>query len=143
MSALYIGQRNPSPVDSFLRWWREWWKAPESELVGLAEEEIARVAKDVGVSTSALRRLVSLGADANDLLQRRMTALDLDKDEVLRRERGTFQDMQRVCAMCESHRLCARHLAADADSPGWKDYCPNASTLTSLSALPWSHAHRQ
>ena len=143
MSALYIGQRKRSPVDSFLRWWRDWRGAPESELARLAEEEIARVAKDVGVSTSALRRLVSSGADASDLLLRRMTALDLDKDEVLRLERGTFQDMQRVCAMCESHRLCARHLAADADSPGWKDYCPNAATLISLSALPSAHAHRQ
>ena len=41
----------------------------------------------------------------------------------------TFQDLQRVCAMCESHRRCARDLARDSAIPAWKDYCPNAATL--------------
>jgi hypothetical protein len=143
MLAVYFRQRNWAPVESFFRWWRDWWEMPESGLAYLGEEEIARVAKDVGVSTSDLRRLMSLGSDGDDLLLGRMVALGLDKDEVLRLERGTFQDMQRVCAMCESHRLCARNLAADPDSSGWKDYCPNAATLIALSALPWAQSSRQ
>src|SRR5215831_16526549 len=95
------------------------------------------MAKDVGVPASELRRLASLGPDSADLLLRRMAALDLDRTEVSRTEPRTFQDLQRVCSMCRSHRRCKRDLADDAAGPAWQDYCLNAATLMALNALPW------
>jgi hypothetical protein len=29
-------------------------------------------------------------------------------------------------------------LVHDAQNPAWREYCPNAQTLMSLDALPWS-----
>ncbi len=96
------------------------------------------MAKEIGVTAAELRRLASLGPGAADLLLRRMAALDLDRNEVSRIEPQTFQDLQRVCTLCESHRRCARDLGHDAADPAWQDYCPNAATLIALSALPWA-----
>jgi hypothetical protein len=109
-----------------------------SELKCCGEDEVERIAKDVGVSPAEFRKLVSRSPDAADLLLRRMAALDLDRNEVSRTEHRTFQDLQRVCTLCDSRRRCARDLARDSANPGWQDYCPNASTLMALDALPWA-----
>jgi hypothetical protein len=107
------------------------------ELKCCGEEEVERLAKDVGLSASELRRLANLGPDSADLLLRRMAALDLDRKEVSRTEPRTFQDLQRVCTMCNSYRRCTRDLARDSANPTWQDYCPNAATLMALNAMPW------
>lgn len=139
MSALPCGEKKQSAREAIAQWWRAWTGAmPAMKLRCLGEEEVDQLAKDVGVSPAELRALANRGSDGADLLLHRMAALDLDKDEVSRIERRTFQDMQRVCTLCESKRRCARNLTADADSPAWKDYCPNAETLMALNALPWA-----
>jgi hypothetical protein len=137
MSALPVGQKSLTKAVS--QWWREWIRRGSArfELKCCGEEEVERMAKDIGVSPSELRRLANLGPDSADLLLRRMAALDLDRNEVSRTESRTFQDLQRVCTMCNHHRRCRGDLARDADDPAWHDYCPNASTLMALNALPW------
>jgi hypothetical protein len=107
------------------------------ELNCYAEEEIDRTARDLGMSTAEFRKLVSRGPEAANLLLRRMVALDLDRNEVSRTEPQVFQDLQRVCTLCESRRRCVRDLARDSADPAWQDYCPNAATLKALNALPW------
>ena len=125
MSALPGGQKSWSPVEAILQWCQDWTRSGSvSDLKCFGEEEIERIAKDVGVSASEFRRLASLGPDSADLLLGRMAALDIDRNEVSRIERGTFHDLQLVCTMCESQRLCARDLAGDSANPAWKDYCP-------------------
>jgi hypothetical protein len=137
MLALLEG-KSWSPTKAVLQWWRDWIsKGPALELKCCGEDEVERLAKDVGLSASELRRLANLGPDSADLLLRRMAALDLDRNEVSRTEPRTFQDLQRVCTMCNSHRRCRRDLARDSADPAWQDYCPNATTLMALNALPW------
>jgi hypothetical protein len=139
MSAPPSGQKSWSPTEAIFQWWRDWIRQGSAlELKCFGEEEVKLIAKDVGVSPSELRRLASLGPESADLLLSRMAALDLDRNEVSRIERGTFHDLQLACKMCESHRLCARDLARDSANPAWKDYCPNAATLVALNALPWA-----
>jgi hypothetical protein len=139
MLALPGGQKSWSPTKAVSQWWRDWTRRSSalSELKCWGEDEVERVAKDVGVSASELRRLASLGPGSADLLLRRMAALNLDRNEVSRTEPRTFQDLQRVCTMCNSHRRCKRDLARDSADPAWQDYCPNAATLMALNALPW------
>ena len=128
-----------SPIQAISRWWRDWTEGgATSELRCCGEEEIARMAQDAGVSVAEFRKLSSLGPEGADLLLRRMEAIDLDPKEVSQTERRTLQDLQRVCAMCESHRRCARDLAHDSENPVWEDYCPNSSTLKALNKMPWS-----
>jgi hypothetical protein len=137
MSALPVGQK--SLIKAVSQWWRELTRRGSArfELRCCGEEEVERMAKDIGLSSSELRRLASLGPDSADLLLRRMAALDLDRNEVSQTEPRTFQDLQRVCTMCNHHRRCRGDLARDVDDPAWHDYCPNASTLMALNALPW------
>ena len=139
MSTVPVGQRSWFPTKAVLQWWRGWTRrsAARLEFKCRGEDEVERMAKDVGVSASELRRLACLGPDSADLLLRRMAALDLDRNEVSRTEPRAFQDLQRVCTMCNHHRRCRRDLARDSDDPAWEDYCPNATTLMALNALPW------
>ena len=48
-----------------------------------------------------------------DLLLRRMLALQLDKDEIVRLEPVTFGELQTLCAHCEGRERCEVALADD------------------------------
>jgi hypothetical protein len=136
MSALPVGSWSLSKA--VLQWWRDWTRRSSAqELKCCGEDEVARMAKDLGLSPFELRRFAKLGPGSADLLLRRMAALDLDRKEVSRTEPRTFQDLQRVCTMCNSKRRCKRDIGRDSDDPVWQDYCPNAATLMALNAMPW------
>ncbi|MGO9632092.1 MAG: DUF6455 family protein [Xanthobacteraceae bacterium] len=129
-------QKTHSPIEAI----RQWYRGLTRSQPGLADcgpEGLERMAHDIGVSSTELCRLASHGPESADLLFHRMEVLDLDRNEVGRVERATFQDLQRVCTMCNCQKRCARDLAHDPSDPVWKDYCPNAQTLTALNALPW------
>lgn len=133
MAGLSAEQESRSPIEAMLQWCRDLLRpAPMTELNCLGEEEVERIARDAGVSASELRTLARLGRDSANLLPKRMAALGLDQNEVSRTARRTLQDLQRLCALCQSHRRCARDLASDSRGPEWESYCPNAGTLMSL-----------
>jgi hypothetical protein len=127
-------------IDGIRRWWRDWrWaRSDAAELDGCGACEVERLARDLGMSAADLRKIAARGPESADLLLRRMAALDLDRDEVAATEPRVFQDLQRVCALCESHRRCARDLGRDLSDQAWEDYCPNVATLKVLNALPWT-----
>jgi len=125
--------------EAVARWWRDWMgkSSARSELRCCREDDLKRIAQDVGVSVAELHKLASRGPHAADLLLRRMAELDLDRNEVAGTEPRTFQDMQRVCTLCEAHRRCARGFAKHT-TDDWQSYCPNAATLRALNAQPWA-----
>jgi len=125
-----------SPLEAVREWYRGLTRS-QSSLPDCGAEGLERMAHDIGVSSAELCKLASRGPESADLLLQRMEVLDLDENEVARTERATFQDLQRVCSMCDCKKRCARDLARDPADPVWKDYCPNAQTLTALNALPW------
>jgi Family of unknown function (DUF6455) len=125
-----------SPIEAVREWYRGLTR-PQSSLADCGAEGLERMAHDIGVSSAELCKLASQGPESADLLLQRMEVLDLDQNEVARTERATFQDLQRVCSMCDCKKRCARDLAHDPAGPAWKEYCPNAQTLTALNALPW------
>jgi hypothetical protein len=129
--------KNQTAIGAIWQRWRDWARS-QSELTICGEEEIERMAHDAGLSVSELRQLVRRGPQSADLLPKRMTALDLDPEEVKQVEPQVFRDMQRVCSLCGSHKRCIADLTHDAQNPAWKNYCPNVQTLMSLNALPWS-----
>ena len=94
--------------------------------------EVARIARDVGVSPHDLRRMVKLGPDAAKLLLGRMNALHLNGDALSRSNSGVMRDLQRLCSTCASKKRCRRDLARDPENPFWRQYCPNESTLVAL-----------
>ena len=139
MSALSNAIKRRSPVEVMSQWWQSWTSnGPALDHAFCAEGEVERIAKDIGLPASEIRRLASLGSKSAELLLRRMAALDLDRKEVAQVEPQAYRDLQRICTLCESHRQCSRDLLRDSSNPAWEEYCPNVETLRALNAMPRS-----
>jgi hypothetical protein len=98
----------------------------------LAGYEVARMARDVGLSSFDLCEMVRLGPDASESLTRRMAALHIDIDKVSQTNAGLLRDMQRLCATCGNKGRCDMHLVVDSENPVWRRYCPNERFLAEL-----------
>lgn len=103
-----------------------------AELDRLNSGELQNIAHDVGLSVPGLRAITEGNPDAAELLPRRMKALDLDPEEIVRSSPEISRDLQRVCSTCESYGRCLRDLDFDPEAELWERYCPNASTLQEL-----------
>ena len=98
----------------------------------LSDFEVARMARDAGLSAHELRSIAQLSPDAAQLLSRRMGVLNLDVDSVLETDMNLMRDMQRLCSICDVKRQCERDLIIRPDNPVWQQYCPNECTLMEL-----------
>jgi len=74
---------------------------PEAELI----------AKDVGLSPSALYAIAAKRPDAAALLQRRLDALHIERAKTASTDLAILRDLDRVCSVCGSKRRCERDLA--------------------------------
>jgi len=102
----------------------------------------------------ALRRLFTVGharsgaavafaaptevEDSSDLLKRRMRAMHLDPDDLVRSPGRMAGVRTGLCARCEARGKCMHDLDDEFADPGWGDwrnYCPNATRLSLLSTL--------
>jgi hypothetical protein len=139
MAIQTMKQYRRSPFAAFSRWWRDWMtrSSASAELRCCGEDELKRMARDAGMSVAELHKLASRSPHSADLLLRRLAELDLDRNEVARTEPRTFQDLQRVCTLCDARRKCARDFA-NHSTENWQSYCPNAATLLALNAQPWA-----
>jgi uncharacterized protein DUF6455 len=123
--------------------WKAWkvWKAACSSLADsdvCSEDELKRIAHDLGIPAAQLRWVSNYSPDPISLLERRMEALSLDLDEVTHLEPLTVRELRHRCVRCEKLGQCALDLADEAADPGWqnwRDYCPNAAILMTLSTL--------
>lgn len=73
-----------------------------------------------------------------DPLHARMRAMHLDPNEVLNSGNPVANELPRLCARCESRGRCMRDLVDEFADPAWqawRNYCPNATTLSVLSTL--------
>lgn len=103
-----------------------------------SEHELKRRAQYLGIAVAQLRWVSSFSPDPISLLERRMEALSLDPDEVAHIEPITVQQLRNRCARCDRRGRCALDLADNCSDRGWqywRDYCPNAATLSMLSTL--------
>jgi hypothetical protein len=131
--------RHPSILDGIRHWYRNSSAAREGtfELQCAGAAEVERIAQELGLSSFELRALVS-HPDDRELLAKRMAVVHLEPKAVAQSDPATFRDLQRVCAMCGFKYRCARDLAVEALDPArqeWRDYCPNAATLSALGAF--------
>ena len=123
-----------SVFDSLIAAFRGWAgnRRLDLRLDECASYEIARIARDVGLSPSELRRMSKLKPDAAKLLLDRMAALRLDPASLAKSDPSTMRDLQRLCSNCASKKRCQRDLTRYRDAPVWRQYCPNAGTLDAL-----------
>lgn len=125
---------------SILKAWKDW-KAACLSLAGsdvCSEDELLRRARALGIPAAQLRWVSRFSPDPISLLERRMEALSLNPDELTHLEPLTVRELQHRCVSCERRGQCALDLADEFADPGWqywRDYCPNAATLMTLSTL--------
>jgi hypothetical protein len=130
-------QKPPSLAQRVARWWRAWVKqrGTMAALADCGPAEIARMARDIGVSGAAeLRVLAGKWPNSSDLLSRRLQQFRLDPTAMMRAEPDVVRDLERVCTLCTSRRRCSRDFAAEEPASAWETYCPNAPTLGALIA---------
>jgi hypothetical protein len=90
------------------------------------------------VGEAHLPSLAKIAVRDPTLLPRRMRLLRIDPDELARAEPLLFRQQAVRCGQCDSTEQCARDLVEASNDPfgeDWRDYCPNASTLSTISTL--------
>lgn len=107
-------------------------RALRSEFAAVGPDQIAAIARDVGIEPSQLRALSKAGIGAADLLIRMLAALGIDSTTLNTREVRTARDLQLVCSICTSKTRCRHALAAGTAATTYRKYCPNAATLDAL-----------
>jgi hypothetical protein len=121
-------------VEALLARLRDWWRA-RNELADIDQDELGRIAGELGMTAEDLEDLVARGPDAANLLCERMHVLGISRADVERAAHGLMRDLERTCACCNEKGICEKDLTKQPDDPGWKSYCPNAITLESLTKL--------
>lgn len=117
---------------SAFQWFQNWrtGSADAAALGRCGDADLARIAGDIGLNVGELTALARKGPHAADLLYDRLASLGLDADVIGRSMPAVVQDLQRVCAFCESKGRC-KHDLHESSVP-WPDYCPNARSLGEL-----------
>jgi hypothetical protein len=104
------------------------------ELAQWPAEEIARTARDIGVSPDELICMAGKGPHAADQLPRLLHALSVDSGTLSRDDPEMMRDMQRLCTACRHKRRCERELAANSAANNYRRFCPNAVSLETVLA---------
>jgi hypothetical protein len=106
-----------------------------NELAQWEPEEIARTARDIGVSPDELICMVRQGPHAVDQLPRLLHAVGVDPEILSREDPAMMHDIQRLCAACSHKRRCERELAAGTAASNYRCFCPNAVSLETLAPV--------
>lgn len=126
------------------RWWRSRRgnRPAVAELQRCPREDLRQIAADFRTQPRELRSLAARWPDSASLLDRRLAALNIDLDEVIRRHPEVANDLKRLCSFCQSKGECEHDLDTSPGDSGWRAYCPNAPTLTALRSPACVRPHR-
>ncbi len=123
-----------SPLKAIADWVKRYREAigVRAELAMCGTEEVASVARDIGVSLEELEFAVKKGPHAADELPRLLRALGVDPQKLSQQEPRTMRNLERICIACEAKDDCRHELAAGTAANSYKTFCPNAITLEEL-----------
>jgi transcriptional regulator with XRE-family HTH domain len=126
--------RVESILDAIADWVKRYRYASglRAELRHCGTDEVARVARELGISPGELVDLASRGSAAADLLPKLLRALGVDPAVLARQDPLAMRDLQRLCITCGEKRRCEHELAAGTAAQHYRSYCPNAFTLDAL-----------
>jgi hypothetical protein len=142
MRTLSLQQQHQSLPDLFMRLLRRWVAVPADQMLEaarLGSDKLEYLTHHPESSQSDLGATAGGGAD--DLLRRRMLALELDPHELALSDPALVRHLQRRCLLCENRKGCAWDLARGSAGRAWQgqddwcDYCENALALEMLIAL--------
>ena len=102
------------------------------ELAKCAPEEVAAIARDIGLSTGELESIARKGPNAADELPKLLRALGVDPQKIKADRIGALRDLQRICTSCGHKAQCRHELAAGTAANHYHSYCPNAVPIDEL-----------
>ena len=119
-----------------------WWQARKDirgelvEIGSLSPSELSALEAECGVSAVRLTDIIKAGHHGADEMRDMMDALNIDPLSVDLLDRRLFQDMQAVCATCDSKAECRGDLKSGEAAIRYHQYCGNAETLDALRGMP-------
>jgi hypothetical protein len=121
-------------LDAIADWVKRYRKAIglRHELANCTPEQVAVIARDVGLSPGDLLSITAKGPHAADELPRLLRALGVDPQKLATEEPGTMRALQRICITCGNKGQCQHDLAGGTAASHYRDYCPNAISLDAL-----------
>ncbi len=123
-----------SIFSTVLDWWQEarqrWTRL--HELDQFSPAEIEHLAADVGLDRTDFLQIARQPNGGALLIEKRLSALHLDPEDIRKLSPLLLRDLQRTCAMCSEKSRCADDMASDPLAAGWESYCPNSGTLRTL-----------
>jgi hypothetical protein len=102
------------------------------ELAKCAPEEVAAIARDIGLSTGELESIARKGPNAADELPKLLRALGVVPQKIHSDRNGALRDLQRICTSCGHKARCKHELAAGTAANHYHSYCPNAVSIDEL-----------
>ena len=95
-------------------------------------EEVARMAKDIGVTPSHLQELVRKGPDSANLLKRMLVGLHVDPKIIADIDPLVMREMNWLCITCGNKKRCKHELAKGTATEHFHEFCPNAVSIDEL-----------
>jgi uncharacterized protein YjiS (DUF1127 family) len=102
------------------------------DLANCGADEVALIARDIGVSPEELRFAASKGPHAADELPKLLRALGVDPQKLASDDAAIMRSLERICISCGHKNQCQHDLAAGTAARHYRDYCPNAMSLDEL-----------
>jgi hypothetical protein len=103
-----------------------------SEFKNCRPDEVATIARDVGLSPEELLYITKKGPHAADELARLLRALGVDPQKFRSTDPTLMRSLERVCVSCEHKDQCRHNLSAGTAAGHYQYYCPNAISLKAL-----------
>jgi hypothetical protein len=103
-----------------------------NELGQCTQNDLIRIAKDLGLSVNELRGLATKGPGAADVLQKMLLALSVDPKALAEADPAVMRDLQRICILCSQKGRCQHELTEGTAAEHFREFCPNAYTLDAL-----------
>ena len=135
MSNYTYEHRTVKPIlDAIANWVEKYRNAvgQRGEFAHCGAEEVALIARDIGVSPEELIFVANRGPHAADELPKLLRALGVDPQKLASDDPAIMRSLQRICISCGHKDQCQHDLATGTAASKYGDYCPNAMSLDAL-----------
>lgn len=102
-----------------------------SELEAIDPDQVAVMAKDIGITAGQLRELASK-RDATAALRSLLVTLDVNPKEFDKIDPRIARDMQWLCINCSNKAQCSFDLSIGIAAATFCNFCPNAMALDEI-----------
>jgi hypothetical protein len=121
-------------VEAVADWVRRYREATqcEKELARVDPDQIAAMARDLGITAVQLRELASKGPESTNSLKRLLVALDTDPKRLEQIDPRVAREMLWMCFNCSEKSRCKHKLSAGTAAQTFREFCPNALSLDEL-----------